>query len=79
MGDHFHVIKERSCHHLKMERLGWTRASLLANFKFDFKHVVLFFMDELMGLSYMDEKLEMSSLQPKFNCSKIPSISLEMV
>jgi hypothetical protein len=79
MGDPFHVINERSCHHLKMKRWGWTRASLLANFKFDFKHVVFFFMDELMSLPYMDEKLEMSSFQPKFNCSKIPSISLDMV
>jgi hypothetical protein len=37
---------------------------LLAYLKLDFKHVILSHLDELLSVSYMDGKLEMSSFQP---------------
>jgi len=47
----------------------------LADLSLDFKHVVLFHLDELLSLWYMVEKLQMSSFQPNFNCSKISSLA----
>jgi hypothetical protein len=44
------------------KKMGWTHASLLAEFKFDFKHVVFSSLEELLDLPYMNGKLEMSSL-----------------
>jgi hypothetical protein len=44
-------------------------------FSFDFKHVIISRLDELLGLLYMVGKLEMSSFQNNLNRSKVPPIA----
>jgi hypothetical protein len=50
----------------------------LANLSPDFKHVILFHLDELLGLRYMIEKLQMSSSHSNFNRNKISSVTPDM-
>jgi hypothetical protein len=50
----------------------------LADLSPDFKHVVLFHLNELLGLQYMVGKLHMSSFQPNFNRRKILLVALDM-
>jgi hypothetical protein len=50
----------------------------LANLCSDLKHVVLSHLDELLGLRYMVEKLQMFSFLPNFNCIKSPPIALDI-
>jgi len=50
----------------------------LADLSPDFKHVVLFHLNELLGLQYMVGKLHMSSFQPNFNRRKILPVALDM-
>ena len=47
----------------------------LVDFSFDFKHVALFYFDELLGLLYM---IKISSFQNNLNHSKTPLITLDM-
>jgi hypothetical protein len=77
--DHFHVINELPCNHLNMERLGWTCISLLTYFKLDFKDIVLSCLDELLGLSNMDENFKMSSFQPNLNSSEFSFVAPDIV
>jgi hypothetical protein len=51
---------------------------VLANLSPDFKHAILFHLDELLGLRYMIGKLELSSSHPNFNRNKIPLVTLDM-
>jgi hypothetical protein len=44
--------------------------TLLADFNHDFKHVVLFHLNELLGLPYM-----ISSFHPKLNIRSIPLVA----
>jgi len=41
--------------------MEWTYVSLQVDLKSEFKDVVLYCLDELLGLPYIDGKLEMSS------------------
>jgi hypothetical protein len=41
----------------KPEKMGWTHASLLEDFRPNFKHIVLSRLDDLISLPYMDKKL----------------------
>jgi len=50
----------------------------LAEFNFDFKHVALTRLDELLCLPYMIENLKISSFQHNLNCNKIPLVALNM-
>jgi len=50
----------------------------LADLSPDFKQVVLFRLNELLGLQYMVEKLHMSNFQPNFNCSKLLLVPPDM-
>jgi hypothetical protein len=50
----------------------------LANLSFDFKHIVLSHLDELLVLQYMIGKLHISSFQPNFNKSKILLVAPDM-
>ena len=49
--------------------------TFLADFNLDLKHVVHFFLDELLSIPYMVGKLEMYSFQPNLNHNKIPPIA----
>jgi len=48
------------------------------SFSPDFKHVVLFHLDELLGLRYIVGKFQMYSFYPNFNRSKILPATLNM-
>jgi hypothetical protein len=50
----------------------------LADLSPDFKHVILFHLDKLLGLRYMIGKLQISSSHPNFNRSKISSVTPDM-
>jgi len=52
--------------------------TFLANFNLDLKHVIHSFLDELLGISYIFGKLEISSFQPNLNHTKIPLIASNM-
>jgi hypothetical protein len=52
--------------------------TFLVDFGRDFKHVVLFLLNELLTLPFMVRKLEMSSFQPNLNRKKIPPITLDI-
>jgi len=52
--------------------------TFLADFNSDFKHVALSRMDELLGLSYMVGKLEMSSFQPNLSGRKMSHVAPNM-
>jgi hypothetical protein len=52
--------------------------TFLVDFSHDFKHVVLFLLDELLSLPFMVKKLEMSSFQPNLNRRNIPPITPDM-
>jgi hypothetical protein len=62
-----------------MERLGWTCISLVTYFKLDFEDTVLSCLDELLGLSHMDENFKMSSFQPNLNSSEISFVAPDIV
>jgi hypothetical protein len=64
----------------KHKKLGWTCASLSADFIPEIKDVILSRLDELLDLSYIDKKkkLEMSSFQCNLNSSKISHVTLDM-
>jgi hypothetical protein len=47
----------------------------LADFSSDFKHVILFYLDELLGLPYMIGKLKMFNFHYNLNHMKIPPIN----
>jgi hypothetical protein len=50
--------------HVIIRKMGWIHASLLVDFKSDFKDIILSHLDELGGLPYMDRKLEISEFNP---------------
>jgi len=52
--------------------------TFLVDFNHDFKPVILSRLDELLGLPYMVEKLEMSSFQPNLNRNKILLVASDM-
>jgi hypothetical protein len=81
MWDPFHIINEVLCHHSNIKKLGWTCASLSADFIPEIKDVILSRLDELLDLSYIDKKkkkLEMSSFQCNLNSSKISHVTLDI-
>jgi len=48
------------------------------SFSFDFKHVVLFHLDELLSLRYIVRKFQISSFYLNFNRSTILPIALDI-
>ena len=50
----------------------------LVDLSYDFKHVVLSYLDELLGLWYIVEKFQMSNFYPNFNRSKISPVTLDI-
>jgi hypothetical protein len=50
----------------------------LVDFSPDFKHIVFFRLNELLGLSYMVGKFEISSFQPNMNNIKISLVYSDM-
>jgi hypothetical protein len=53
-------------------------STFMTNFSLYFKHVVLFYLDKLLGLSYMVGNIEISSLYPNLNHNTIPPIVADM-
>jgi len=49
--------------------------ALLQIFIYDFKHLVLSRLDELLGVPYMVRKLEISSFQTNLNRRQIPPLA----
>ena len=76
----FSYFNEVLCHHSNIKKLGWTCASLSADFIPEIKDVILSRLDELLDLSYIDKKkkLEMSSFQCNLNSSKISHVTLDI-
>jgi hypothetical protein len=52
---------------------------LPADFKLDFKDIVLSHPDELLGLPYVEENLKMSYFSFNLNFRNIPPVALDMV
>jgi hypothetical protein len=65
---------------LKFLHVAWISnfCIFLTDLSPDFKHVILFCLDELLGLRYIVGKFQMSSFYPNFNRSKIPLVALDM-
>jgi len=63
---------------LKFLHIAWifNFCILLADLSSDFKHVVLFCLDELLGLRYIVGKFQMFSFYSNFNQSKISPVAL---
>lgn len=51
---------------------------LLINFNSDFKHVIVSFIDDLLSLLKINEKLEMFNFQHNYNYCNIPHIASNM-
>jgi len=52
--------------------------TILIDLSHDFKHVVLFRLDESLSLQYIVEKFQIPSFYPNFNRRKIPLVALDM-
>lgn len=63
----------------KHEKIACTNANLLVDIIYDFKDVIISYIDELLGLTYMNVKLKMFSFYLNLNYKKIPYIMLHMV
>ena len=51
---------------------------ILTDLSHDFKHVVLFRLDESLSLQYTVQKFHMPSFYPNFNRRNIPPVALDM-
>jgi len=65
---------------LKFLHVAWISnfRKFLAYLSPDFKHIILSYLDEWLGLRYIFREFQMSSFYPNFNRNKIPPIALDM-
>lgn len=71
------IIPSNSVKETDLAKIWLTFHIFLTDFSSHIKHVVFFF-NELLGLSYMIGSLEISSFQPNLKCNKIPLVTPDM-